>query len=225
MVPVQSYKASFRHLEKYISWLLLCQHLVQHSGLYFTFKDVAAWLWASHNYTKLWRITHTGLHIKKKLIFGHYSGLNSRSNSGPIFDSISSRIPLDPLAVYSSTTVYIYKLLFPDSSKNLTFTLKNLAYNLVFDSILTRGRVTLVWSNKFMTWLLLSLGLNLAIFASSTNVESGPRFAGIWIILFRQTSIVVNDHQNANSVRGKKSLKLLVVVQRPALLTLTAFSL
>ena len=71
-----------------------------------------------------WRITHTGLHIKKNSIFGHYSGLNSRSNSGPIFDSISSRIPLDPLAVYSSTTVYIYKLLLPDSSKTLTFILK-----------------------------------------------------------------------------------------------------
>ena len=46
----------------------------------------------------------------------------------------------------------------------------------------TRGRVTHVRSIKFMTRLRtrLGLGLNLAKFASSTNVESGPRFARIW---------------------------------------------
>ena len=32
--------------------------------------------------------------LKLAAIFGHYSGSNSRSNSGPIFDSTSSRIPI-----------------------------------------------------------------------------------------------------------------------------------
>ena len=44
----------------------------------------------------------------------------------------------------------------------------------------TRGQVTRVWFFKFMTRLCLSLGLNLAIFALTTNIEAGPRFAQIW---------------------------------------------
>ena len=44
--------------------------------------------------SKLWRITRPGLDIRKKnLIFGHYSGLNTRSNSGVIFHSSMVNIP------------------------------------------------------------------------------------------------------------------------------------
>ena len=42
-----------------------------------------------------------------------------------------------------------------------------------------RGWVTWVWSITFMTQLLLSLGRDLVLFASLTNVESGPRFAEV----------------------------------------------
>ena len=43
----------------------------------------------------------------------------------------------------------------------------------------SRGRVTWVWSITFMTQLLLSLGLDIVLFASSKNFESGPRFPGV----------------------------------------------
>ena len=79
---------------------------------------------------KLQRITRPGLDIRKKLLFGHYSGSNSRLNSGPIFDSISCWIPI----VWTIKS-YKYKLLLPDSCKNLTFILKNLANNSIFDSV------------------------------------------------------------------------------------------
>ena len=39
---------------------------------------------------KIRRLTRPGLAIRKNSIFGHYSGSNSRSNSGPIFDLRSS---------------------------------------------------------------------------------------------------------------------------------------
>ena len=44
---------------------------------------------------------------------------------------------------------------------------------------LPRLRVTGVRTINFMTWLCLGLGLDHVLFASSTNVESGPRFAKI----------------------------------------------
>ena len=41
---------------------------------------------------KLVQITRPGLAIQKNLIFGHFSGWNSRSNSGQVFKYLSLHI-------------------------------------------------------------------------------------------------------------------------------------
>ena len=89
--------------------------------------------------------------FKKYLILGYFLGSNSRSNSGPIFDSTSSQIPIfwtimmitsqfkpnyscfwpfmGNSRIITQLWCHKYKLVLPDSSKNLTFILKNLANN------------------------------------------------------------------------------------------------
>ena len=76
---------------------------------------------------------------------------------------------------------HLYKLLIPESSKNSTFILKN-SPNIRYLSwyltrYLTRGRVTRPQSSNFIIRLGLDLGHQLLVFASPTNLESGPRFA------------------------------------------------
>ena len=83
---------------------------------------------------------------------------------------------------------HLYKYLFSDSSKNSTFILKN-SPNIRYSSryltrystrYSTRGRVTQPQSNNFTIQLQLDLGHQLLVFASTTNLESGPGLADTW---------------------------------------------
>ena len=78
----------------------------------------------------------------------------------------------------------LYKLLLPDSSKNSTFVLKKAR---LITQYSTWGWVTRPRSINFTFWLQLNLGHRLLVFASTTNLELGPRFADIcwktvWIL-------------------------------------------
>ena len=78
-----------------------------------------------------------------------------------------------------------YKLLLTESSKNLTFILKNSPNILYSTQYLTRGWVTRPWSINFTFRLRLDLDHRLLVFSLTTNLESGPRFADIcWKGLF-----------------------------------------
>ena len=54
----------------------------------------------------------------------------------------------------------------------------------------TRGRVTRPRSINYATWLRLNLGHRLLVFALTTNLESGPRFADIcWTVSYNKMSL------------------------------------
>ena len=67
---------------------------------------------------------------------------------------------------------------------------------------LLRLRLASSWSINFITYLLLSLGLDLVLLSSSTNVESGPRFIEVcyqlikWQIFFWLNSKIASRISN-----------------------------
>ena len=137
--------------------------------------------------------------FKKYLIFRHYLGSNSRSNSGSIFDSQpwvkylyfkwiwrilleSSRIELkyscfQPFMVYSQIIIWLWPI---NTSKNLTFLLKKLAniqYSTQYSTrcstrYLTRSQVTWPWSIKFTIRLGPSTRLRSQTFSIRLDNES-----------------------------------------------------
>ena len=129
------------------------------------------YVWPTFGKFFIWNFDLVSI-FKKYSIFGQYSGSNSRTNSGPISTRAIFKYQyfgqLWSLMVKSSRINLSYSRFWPFMGHSQQYS--------------TRGRVTHVRSIKFMTRLRtrLGLGLDLAIFASSTNVESGPRFARIW---------------------------------------------
>ena len=106
---------------------------------------------------------------------------------------------------------HLHKLLIPDSSKNSTFILKN-SPNIRYSSwystrYSTQRRVTWPRSNNFTIRLWLDLSHQLLVFALTTNLESGPRFADIWYKLKKETYLSFRCHAHHWRRRGPKNVK------------------